>query len=88
VKRILLAIALLTAPAFAGKSDIQKIPACVPGLMVQEPDVYYLNPVLAIAIARQWVRDEKARRMKVPCEAPRRIRSPKDEKCYLPGREP
>lgn len=93
MKQILLAIALLCTPAHgAGKTDLVKTPACVAGAPVQliqsEPDVMYLNPVLAIAMARQWVRDEKARRMAVPCTKKGRIRSPKDELCWLPGRMP
>ncbi len=88
----LIALLLLTVQAQAGTSDIQKTPACNAGGPVKvvqaEPDVYYLNPVLAIVIARQWVRDQKARRMAVPCHKAGRVRSPVDEQCWIPSRMP
>ena len=88
----LLALALLCTPAHAENvTEILKTQSCdtVPVRIVQaEPEIHYLNPVLATAMARQWVRDEKAKRMAVPCEAPRRVRSPKDERCYLKNRLP
>lgn len=88
----LLALLLLITPAQAENvTEILKTQSCdtVPVRIVQaEPEIHYLNPVLAIAMARQWVRDEKARRMAVPCKKPGRIRSPKDEQCWLPGRMP
>lgn len=70
------------------KKYYDRITPAVTVVAQAEPEVYYLNPVLAIAIARQWVRDQKAIRMAVPCKKAGRIRSPKDEQCWLPGRMP
>lgn len=87
----LLALLLLATPAIAGKTFLEKQPSCAAGAPVRtivEREVLYLNPVLAIARTRAWVKAEKARRMAQPCETPRRVRSPKDERCYLRSRLP
>ena len=89
--RLLLAMAFMIAPAFAGETEILKTQSCdtVPVRIVeQEPDVIVINYFMAQEQTRQWIRNEKAKRMAVPCKKAGRIRSPKDERCWLPGRMP
>lgn len=45
MSRLVLALALLCTPAHAGKTDMAKQPACVPGVMVvqAEPDLLVIG---------------------------------------------
>lgn len=87
----LLALLLLTLPAHAGKSDLEKLPSCAAGVMVvrEEPDLLVIgrpvNVFFAQAQARRLLKELK---LKEPCELKGRVRSRADLKCYLPGRMP
>ncbi len=75
--RALLALALLSAPALAGKSDIAKTPACNAGVMVvqAEPDIRFIGQPINIfkALAE----------MKTRCKMPGRKRMA-DGQCWRP----
>lgn len=91
--RPLLALLLLTTPALAGgTSSMEKLPLCsgIPPIayVEAEPDVLFVNYPEARQALGFLKRYRKAQRMAVPCETPRRIRSPKDERCYLKNRLP
>lgn len=89
----ILAFLLLMAPALAGKTDLVKTPACVPGAAVKmvqvEPDLLVIgrpvNVFFAQAQARKLLKELRA---KEPCELKGRVRSPSDLKCYFPKRLP
>ena len=85
--RFLLALALLCTPAYAGEVTILKTPTCVAGAAVK---VIETQPSILVVqrVVMAWVKAEKAKRMAVPCKMAGRIRSPKDGRCYLPGRMP
>lgn len=74
------------------QTEIPKSPPCTAGNSVQivqpEPDIIVINFLMAQEQTRQWVRNEKAKRMAVPCKKAGRIRSPVDEQCWIPNRMP
>lgn len=76
-RAILLALAFLAAPAFAGKSDIQKTPACNAGVMVvqAEPDIRFIGQPINIFKAKA--------EMKMRCKMPGRKRMA-DGRCWVP----
>jgi hypothetical protein len=83
-----LAFLFLITPAHAGgKTEILKTESCVAGAAVK---VIETQPSILVVqrVVMAWVKAKRARRLATPCEMPRRIRSPKDLRCYLPGREP
>jgi len=76
--RIVLALLLLAAPAFAGKTDIQKSPACSAGVMVvqPEPDIRFIGqPINIFKVLAE---------MKTRCKMPGRQRM-SDGKCWKPA---
>jgi hypothetical protein len=87
MKPYLLALALLCTPANAGKTEILKTESCVAGAAVK---VIETQPSILVVqrVVMAWVKAEKAKRMAAPCKMAGRIRSPKDGRCYLPGRLP
>lgn len=85
MKHLILTMALLTVPAFAGRSDHPKTsPACdtVPVKIVTvrgEPDIVFVPVPLNIFYAQEILK---------PCKTPGLLRSVRDAKCYRKGREP
>ncbi len=91
MKPYLLALALLITPAHAGKTDLAKAPACVPGVMVvqAEPDLLVVGQPVNIFFAQAQARRLlKAMKLKEPCELKGRVRSRADGRCYLKSRLP
>lgn len=88
MKPLLLAFLFLITPAHAGKTDVEKTPACGAGVMVvqPEPDVLVIGQPVNVfyAIAQSW-KLLKALKCAAPCESVGRVRSKVDCKCYLPG---
>jgi len=75
--RILLALAFLAAPAFAGKTDIAKTQSCSAGVMVvqAEPDIRFIGvPINYFKVLAE---------MKTRCKMPGRQRM-SDGKCWRP----
>lgn len=73
----ILALLLLCAPAFAGKTELVKTPACVPGVVVVkgEPDLLVVGQPINVfkALAE----------MKARCKTPGRKRMA-DGRCWVP----
>ena len=92
MKSLVLAMAFMIAPAFAGETEILKTQSCdtVPVRIVeQEPDLLVIgqpvNIFFAQAQARKLLKELKCA---APCESVGRVRSKVDCRCYKPGRLP